>query len=187
MFTCPECEQAINQASAVCPYCGADVTNAPDGSEFANVGAQSKKITPARVVILLGVFLAILAATAWLALPWKISGTQPDAEARALEALGAIQQELTAYQGTEYGFPSSLEGLGDRVRFEAEKAQSAHYTVQYSPGKPDAAGHLKSYVLTARAGNFGYMNFYTDESGVMRGTRENRAANVQDVALERKP
>ena len=138
MFTCPDCEQAINQASVACPYCGADVTSAPDGSEFANVGAQNKKITPARMAILLGVFLAILAATAWLALPWKISGTQPDAESRALETLGAIQQELAAYQGTEDGFPSSLEGLGDRVRFEAEKAQSAHYTVQYSPGKPDA-------------------------------------------------
>jgi hypothetical protein len=187
MFTCPECQQAINQASAVCPYCGADVTNAPDGSEFGNVGVQNRKITPARVVVLLGVFLAILAATAWLALPWKISGTQPDAEARALETLGAIQQELTAYQGTEDGFPASLEGLGDRVRFETEKAQSAHYTVQYSPGKPDAAGPLKSYVLTARAGNFGYMNFYTDESGVMRGTRENRAASVQDATLNRKP
>ena len=187
MFTCPDCEQAINQASVACPYCGADVTNAPDGSEFANVGAQNKKITPARMAILLGVFLAILAATAWLALPWKISGTQPDAESRALETLGAMQQELAAYQGSEDGFPSSLEGLGDRVRFEAEKAQSAHYTVQYSPGKPDAAGHLKSYMLTARAGNFGYMNFYTDESGVIRGTRENRAASVQDATLNGTP
>src|SRR6202044_3131396 len=56
MFTCPECEQAINQASAACPYCGADVTNAPDGSELANVGAQNKKITPARIAILLGKF-----------------------------------------------------------------------------------------------------------------------------------
>lgn len=184
MFTCPECEQAINQASATCPYCGADVTNAPDGSEFANVGVQNKKITPARVGILLGIFLAILAVTAWLALPWKISGTQPDAEAHGLEALGAIQQALTTYQSSESGFPSSLEGLGDRVRFEAEKAQSAHYTVQYTPGKPDAEGRVKSYTLTARAGNFGYMNFYTDESGVIRGTRRNRAASVQDPPIK---
>ena len=41
-------------------------------------------------------------------------------------------------------------------------------------------GHLKSYTLTARAGNFGYMNFYTDQSGVLRGTSEDRAATVQD-------
>ena len=184
MFTCPECEQAINQASASCPYCGADVTNAPDGSEFANVGVQNKKITPARIAILLGIFLAILAVTAWLALPWKISGTQPDAEAHGLEALGIIQQALTTYQGSEGGFPSSLEGLGDRVRFEAEKAQAAHYTMQYIPGKPDAEGRVKSYTLTARAGNFGYMNFYTDESGVIRGTLENRVARVQDLPIK---
>ncbi len=183
MFTCPECEQAINQASPACPYCGADVSNAPDGSEFSNTGLQSKKTKPARIAILLGIFLVILAATAWLAVPWKISGTQPDAEAHGLEAVGIIQLALTAYQNSEDGFPSSLEGLGDRVRFEAEKAQSAHYTVQYMPGKPDADGHVRSYTLTARAGNFGYMNFYTDESGVVRGTRQNRAASVQDPAL----
>src|SRR6202044_4194258 len=92
MFTCPECEQAINQASAACPYCGADVTNAPDGSELANVGAQNKKITPARIAILLGIFLAILAVTAWLGFPWEISGSQPDAEAHGLEGLGIISQ-----------------------------------------------------------------------------------------------
>jgi hypothetical protein len=184
MFTCPECEQAINQASPACPYCGADVTNAPDGSEFANLGVQNKKITPARITILLGIFLAILGATAWLALPWKISGTQPDAEAHGLETLGIIQQALTTYQGSEDGFPWSLEGLGDRVRFEAEKAQAAHYTVQYVPGKPDAEGRVKSYTLTARAGNFGYINFYTDESGITRGTRENRVASVQDPPIK---
>jgi len=159
------------------------VTNAPDGSEFANVGVQNKKITPARVVILLGVFLAILAGTAWFALPWKISGTKLEAEGRARQALAAIQQTLAVYQNSEDGFPSSLEGLGDRVRFEAERAQAVHYTLQYTPGKLDAAGHLKSYTLTARAGNFGYMNFYTDESGILRGTNENRPASVQDPPI----
>jgi hypothetical protein len=183
MFTCPECEQAINQASVVCPYCGADVTNAPDGSEFANVGVQNKKIKPGRIVILLGAFLAILAGTAWFALPWKISGTKLEAEGRARQALTAIQQTLAGYQNSEDGFPSSLEGLGDRVRFEAERAQAAHYTIQYTAGKPDTSGHLKSYTLTARAGNFGYMNYYTDESGVLRGTSENRAAGVQDPPI----
>src|SRR5271156_469362 len=184
VFTCPECEQAINQASPDCPYCGADVTNAPDGSEFANVGVQNKKITPARVVILLGIFVAILAATAWFAVPWRISGTQPEAEGRARQTLGAIQLALAGYQNSEDGFPTSLAGHGDRVRFEAERAQSARYTVQYTPGKPDASGHLKSYTLTARAGNFGYMNFYIDESGVLRGTSENRVATVQDPPIK---
>jgi hypothetical protein len=38
--------------------------------------------------------------------------------------------------------------------------------------------------LTARAGNFGYLNFYTDESGVLRFTVENRAATVQDPPVK---
>jgi len=31
-----------------------------------------------------------------------------------------------------------------------------------------------------RAGNYGYRNFYADETGVIRATRENRPATPQD-------
>ena len=176
MYTCRECEQTINQATEVCPYCGADLTS-PTAEESA---APEKKSSPARIVIILGIVVAFLWAVAWFAVPWRITGSKLESEARARDALAAIQSVLAAYQASEGRFPASLDALGDRVRAAAQMAQSANYTLEYAPGKPDAAGRIPSYTLTARSGKFGYLNFYTDESGIFRVTGERRAATVQD-------
>lgn len=176
MYTCRECEQTINQATEVCPYCGADLT-APTADESS---APAKKSSPARIIIILGVVVALLWAVAWFAVPWRITGSKLESEARARDSLAAIQSVLTTYQASEGGFPASLDALGDRVRAAAQMAQSANYTLDYTPGKPDAAGRIGSYALTARSGKFGYLNFYTDESGIFRVTAEGRAATVQD-------
>jgi hypothetical protein len=180
MYTCRECEQTINQATEVCPYCGADLT-APAGGESAPPG---KKSSAKRITLILAIVLTILWAVAWFAVPWRISGSKPEAQEHARDGLAAVQEALTAYQASEGSFPPSLEALGDRVRAAAQKAQSGHYTLQYTPGKPDGDGRVKSYTLIARSGNFGYLNFYTDESGVFRATTENRAATIQDPPLK---
>ena len=39
---------------------------------------------------------------------------------------------------------------------------------------------IHSYSLEARAGNYGYRNFYTDATGVVRATSENRPATSID-------
>ena len=176
MYTCRECEQTINQATEVCPYCGADLT-APTADESA---APVKKSSPTRIVIILGIVVAFLWGVAWFAVPWRITGSKLESEARARDALAVIQSVLAAYQASEGRFPATLDALGDRVRAAAQMAQSANYTLDYAPGKPDAAGRIGSYVLTARPGKFAYLNFYTDESGIFRATAEGRVATVQD-------
>ncbi len=55
--------------------------------------------------------------------------------------------------------------------------------MEYTPGPAGADGRVHNYILLARPGNYGYRNFYTDESGVLRATRENRAATAQDPAF----
>jgi hypothetical protein len=62
----------------------------------------------------------------------------------------------------------------------AQLAQSVNYQIQYTPGPVEADGLIHTYVLQARAGNYGFRNFYTDDTGVMHVTRENRGATVQD-------
>lgn len=183
MYACHECEQVINQASEVCPYCGADLT-APIGGAAA---APAKKPKLVKIVFLWGVVLASLWAIAWFALPWRMAGSKPGAELRARDALASIQQELAAYQSSEGGYPASLEPLGDRARQAAQSAQSARYTLQYFAGSPGASGHIGSYALVARAGNFGYLNFYVDQTGVTRATSEDRAATAQDPPLNPAP
>jgi hypothetical protein len=176
MYTCRECEQTINQATEVCPYCGADLT-APLADESA---APAKKSSPTRIVIILGIVVAFLWAVAWFAVPWRITGSKLESEARARDSLIVIQSVLAAYQASEGRFPASLDALGDRVRAAAQMAQSANYALDYAPGKPDATGRIRSYALMARSGKFGHLNFYTDETGILRASAEGRAATVQD-------
>jgi hypothetical protein len=179
MYTCRKCEEIINQVTKVCPSCGADLTT-PASSESAE---SARKSSATRITLILAIVLTILWAVAWFALPWRISGSKPDSEAHARDALAAIQEVLTVYQGSEGSFPSSLDALGDRVRAAEQRVQSAHYTLQYTPGKPTADGLIKSYTLIARSRNSGYLNFYTDESGVFRVTAEGRPATAKDPPL----
>jgi hypothetical protein len=180
VYACHECEQIINQASEVCPYCGADLTT-PIGDA---TGAPAKKPKLLKVVFLWAIVLGCLWAIAWFALPWRMAGSKPGAELRARDALASIQQYLAAYQSSEGGYPASLEPLGDPARQAAQSAQSARYTLQYTAGNPGASGHIGSYALVARAGNFGYLNFYVDQTGVTRATSEDRPATAQDAPLK---
>ncbi|MFZ3217971.1 MAG: hypothetical protein WA192_18070 [Candidatus Acidiferrales bacterium] len=186
MYTCLECEQPINQASDVCPYCGADQKMLAE-NELLLAGKTPKKTSYLRVAIVCGVLLAILWAIAWFAVPWKLSGSQAEAETQARAAIATVQQALNTYQQSEGSAPPSLETLGDSVRKAAQSAQRVHYILQYTPGKPDAAGRITSYTLTARAGNFGYRSFYTDESSTLRATSEDRPATVEDPPFNPRP
>lgn len=167
----------------MCPYCGADLTAQPP----VESGAPTKKSGAVRTIIILSFVVVFLWAVAWFAVPWRITGSKAESEAQARAALAKIQEVLTAYQASEGSFPPSLDALGDRVRTAAQLAQSANYTLRYTPGQPDPHGSFKSYVLTARSGKFGYLNLYADESGVMRVTGEARAATVQDPPLKATP
>ncbi|MGA8144792.1 MAG: hypothetical protein WB987_12960 [Candidatus Acidiferrales bacterium] len=184
MYTCRECEQTINSASEICPYCGADLTAPPASSFGDSIQPAAKKPGTKRILIACGVLLATLVAVGWFAVPWHMSGSKSEAEARARDALTTIQAALAGYVSSEAAFPSSLEALGDTARIAAQKAQLGHYTLQYTPGKPDADGRVKSYILVARPGNFGFRSYYTDESGVVRATNEDRAATVQDAPVK---
>jgi hypothetical protein len=181
MYACRDCEQPINSATEVCPYCGADLTDT--GLEFE----QPRKPPLPRIVILWGVVLLSIAAIAWFAFPWRLAGSKPDAERDAIAALAKIQQALGAYHASEGAFPPSLEALGAAAQDASREAESGRYTLQYTPGSPTPDSRIATYTLTARAGNYGYVNLFLDETGVFRGTRENRPATAQDPPIESSP
>jgi hypothetical protein len=180
MYTCHECEQPINQATEVCPYCGADLTEVPLGGD----AEKPRKKSPTRVVVLWAVVLLSLAGIAWFAFPWRLAGSKPEAEAHAIAAITELQQALNAYQTSEVTFPSAIESLGEHGQEALQEAQSGRYSLQYTPGSPESDGRVKSYTLTARAGNYGYVNLFADETGVIHGTRENRAASAADPRID---
>ena len=134
MYSCPECEQPINQASEVAPLRRRPKSSGRHRILLAGKTPKPTKTNYKRVALVCGILLATLWAIAWFAVPWKLSGSKTKAEARARESLAVIQQAINAYQQTEGSVPPSLETLGDSVRKAAQSAQLVHYTVQYSPG-----------------------------------------------------
>ena len=92
MYVCRECEQPLNQATELCPYCGADLTGQP----LEELVAPKKKRSIAKVVIIWGVLIACLWAIVWFVLPPRPGTSKPEAEKSALAALEAAPPPLDA-------------------------------------------------------------------------------------------
>jgi len=183
MYTCRECEAEINSGTEICPQCGADLTIAP-----ADDGSAKPPPNRQRIIIRWVVLLAILFGSLWSFLWFVVSPRtgQPtlQAETQALDSLTQIQSALASYSAAMSGaYPSTLDPLGPPVRVAAQRAQSLGYQLQYVPGPLAADGSIHTYALQATAGNHGYRSFYTDETSVVRATREERPATSSDPPL----
>jgi hypothetical protein len=180
MYTCRECENEINQSTEICPHCGLDLTAPIPGADAPAAKPSLRKIL-IRWGLLLGVLLGAIWSFLWFIVPERQGNPTVQAEARAVEALREVRVALRDYAAPQNGgYPKDLSVLGEPVRTAAQFAQSVNYQLQYTPGQVEADGLIHSYVLQARAGNYGFRNFYTDDSGFVRATRENRAATAQD-------
>ncbi len=179
MFTCPECNRPINQASEMCPYCGAELV-APRG---ATTGPARNKRALAKVLAVSLVLVAGLWAVIWYVLPRRPGNSPTQAEASAVESLRALGASLGTYARNEGGYPASLEQLGDVALRAAGQAQANGYRLVYSPGAYERDGNIHSFTLVAEPGFYGYRSFYLDQTGVVRATRENRPATAHDQPL----
>ena len=183
MYTCRECEHEINQATELCPHCGADLTLTP-GSDIS----PAAKPTLGKILLRWGILLSVLLGAMWSFLWFVVSPRTGqvalEAETRAVQAISDMHTALGAYAAAQGGaYPSTLEALGSPARRAAQMAQSEGYRLEYTPGPQGADGAIHSYSLQARAGNYGYRNFYIDASGIVRATSENREANPSDLPV----
>lgn len=175
MYSCRECEREINLASEVCPYCGADLT-VTETAPAAKPGVAKRAI---RWTLLLGGLCAFL----WyiLFLPLRSGDPRGQAERVADQSLREVSRALATYAQSRDGrFPQSLEDLGEQARLPARRALSEGYQLQYLPVEPADNAGISRYALLGQPGNYSYLHFYLDETGVLRATRENRAATAQD-------
>lgn len=179
MYTCRECEHEINQATELCPFCGADLTVALGAEEV-----PKKKPSLAKALVLWGLAIAFLWLMVWVALPLRMLNPTVQAEGRALEAMTNVRAALASYAQAQGAFPDALEALGNPARAAAQWAQTGGYQLQYAPGPPGPDDRVHNYSLSARAGNYGYRNFFSDETGIVRSTREDRAATSQDPPVK---
>jgi hypothetical protein len=127
---------------------------------------------------------------------WDIEGDQRI-------AVGSIRSINTAQvyyaKGYKKGWSPRLAALG--VPLEGTKPSAtaaglldnsltggtkANHVFTYKAGKPDADGKINTYTLSVRPVKWhaGLWNFFDDESAIIRGTKENRAATVSDPPLQ---
>jgi len=180
MYTCRECEKPVNQASEVCPYCGADLSSPQD----AQPTPPSSIIKRATVW---GVMIAAVWLFLWFILPERSTGLAAQAEARALEAVETVRVALQAHVETSGSYPGNLDGLAadsfSRVRSAAQSAQTEGYRLDYAPGPAADGGNIKTFSLVAKPGRYGLRGFFLNETGVLRWTRDERPATAADPPL----
>lgn len=182
MYICPQCEGEINQASEICPRCGADLAAL---SQTALAAEPSKPRSVPRLLLIWASVIAVIAlgiyAFVWYVLPeYSATDSPKKAEMQAVESLRAVQSALTKFASAEGRYPDSLEVLGAPAQAAAQSALRGGYTLQYSAGAAASDGAARTFSLTARPARYGLLNFYTDQSGTIHATRENRPATSSD-------
>ncbi|MGH9709213.1 MAG: hypothetical protein ACRD37_01530, partial [Candidatus Acidiferrales bacterium] len=179
MYVCRNCEQPINSASAVCPYCGANQSTPEPGE----VRKPAKKRSAVKLPVAIAIVVAGIWGIIWFALPLRFENPRPAAEKSAIASLRSVQKDLGIYQNGAGSFPVTLETLGEPAAQAAQQAMSGGYALRYTPGQIDGSGNAHAYSLVAMPRNYGYRSFYTDQTGVMHATRDNRAATAQDAVV----
>lgn len=144
------------------------------------------------VMVVVGVGVALAQKTA-----------TPPSEDEQSNAIGCLRSLNTAeaYYAKEYahGYSPSLAALSPPPQGEGASpaaanliapsltgGHKANYVFTYAAGAPDAHGLINSYTLTARPAKWekGVPNFFTDQTAVLRWTKENRAATVKDPEIK---
>ena len=93
-----------------------------------------------------------------------------------LKAL-SVPDEGTNYTASAAGLIDASLGRGKRN----------NYVLTYKPGAADAHEKISTYTVRARPikWQMGVPSFFTDQTGVVRSTTENRAANANDPNIDK--
>jgi len=115
----------------------------------------------------------------------------------------AVNTSCSTYRATypERGYPTKLSQLGPpdsgshpdaehsgMVDGVLASGSKSGYIITYIHGPVDNKGRVKSYQVTERPQRFGEngtISFYSDESGVIHFTKEDRVPTVEDPELKK--
>jgi type IV pilus assembly protein PilA len=149
-----------------------------------------------RVIILVSILILVAIGQAIA----QQSKAEPPNDQTAIGCLRTINTAEVAYSSTySKGYSPTLAALGMTAGQSQPTADAAElidehlttgkmggYLFVYKPGARDAAGNVTAYTVTARPGKWkkGPASFFTDQGGVIRWTRENRAATPKDPPID---
>ena len=123
----------------------------------------------------------------------------PDPEV-ALGCVRTINTAAVVYSSTyTHGYSPSLAAMGEKagsanpspeaaglIDESLASGMKAGYLFTYRAGQKDKGGWVVTYTVVARPQNWkeGVVSFFSDESGVIRWTKANRAPTVKDPTLD---
>ena len=135
-------------------------------------------------------------------LPAQDQKTSAHLQGDQASAVGCLRSINTAeaYYQKQYkiGWSPTLASLGVPQEGTKPSASAAgvldnsltggkrnNYVFIYIAGKPDASGKISTYAVTASPAKWreGMWSFFTDDTGIIRGTAENRPARASDPPL----
>jgi hypothetical protein len=140
--------------------------------------------------LIAGFFVLVVAA---ILTPHMMRSRAAMDEAFAVSAMRSINGEQSAYAERHHdkGFAASLSELGEGsganvIHQELASSRKMHYTFAMSAGPADSDGRITKYTVVARPEKFGkdgWRCFFTDESGVIRYTTEDRPPTILDAPI----
>jgi hypothetical protein len=111
-------------------------------------------------------------------------------ETAAVDSLRAINYGQMEYEQShpEAGYAPTLADLraAELIDETLATGSSHEYGFSLRPGSPQSSGRMLTYAVIARP-SFQFArcaSFFSDETGVIRFTRENRAATAADPQLQ---
>jgi hypothetical protein len=135
-----------------------------------------------------GIFLAIFSTGCH----YLTGDLRAGSQAAAAASLRTLNQCAQAYKDAhpDEGFPATLASLGPAgsrcIDERLAAGEKSGYKIAYTPGARDENGRVSAYAATAQPIRYGYngdANFFTDESGVLRGVWKDRPATARDPPL----
>ncbi len=154
------------------------------------VQVEEGKLPPgmgwARVVpTLYWTFFLVLAA---IALPSLLRSRTAANEASAVGSMRTMHTALATYNAQHHSYPEGVSAMNDlldpQLACAQPPCQKSGYHFTYTLLPPDASG--ARYTISARPvkhGNTGFRSFFTDHTGVIRFTRDDRPATAKDEPL----
>lgn len=151
------------------------------------------------ILFLTGLFLTVSFLAARAVAQEKTDQSEPN-KAGAVGCIRTVNTAEYAYASTYHtGFSRTMAALGMTPGWKSPTPEAAGlideklttgkhsgYVFTYKVGAKDADGKTNTYALAARPIKWyeGIESFFTDQTGVIRWTRENRAATVKDPPIE---
>jgi predicted amidophosphoribosyltransferase len=71
MYTCPQCDEEINEATEICPHCAADLT------DLAETGRKARKLPLTKILVRWVTLLGVLMGALWFFISYMVKHRIP--------------------------------------------------------------------------------------------------------------